>query len=89
MTPHETDLRFAAEIARMKKLIIEKNRRDGRWLLVAAVAGLVVAALFGMGDELAVGCGFGGIVSVIVIVIWKLLTDIPPPIVRDAAILGQ
>ena len=41
MTPHEIDLRFAAEIARMKKLTIEKDRRDGRGFLAVAVAGLV------------------------------------------------
>ena len=50
MTPHENESRFAAEIARMKKLTIEKNRQDGRWFLAMAVAGLVggVAAWFAL-----------------------------------------
>ncbi len=41
MTQHENDPRFAAVIARMKKLTIEKNRQDGRWILATAVAVLV------------------------------------------------
>ena len=83
MTPHEMDPRFAAEIARMKKLTIEKNRQYGRWLLAAAVAGLVVgvAAWFGgLGEgELGPSVGAGGIVSGIVFVIWRVSTDTPAP----------
>lgn len=86
MTPHEIDLRFAAEIARMKKLTIEKNRRDGRWLLAVAVAGLVAAGValwFGLpgpdrtfGDKMGVSALVGMLVSVIgfVICFW---TDTP------------
>ena len=85
MTPHEIDLRFAAEIARMKKLIIEKNRRDGRVLLAAAVAGLLVAgvaAWFGLmepdrtfGEKMGVSALAGMLVSVIVYVIGRVSTD--------------
>ena len=85
MTPHEIDLRFAAEIARMKKLIIEKNRRDGRWLLAAAVAALVagVAAWFGLlrepdrtfGEKMGVSAVVGMLVSVIGYVIGRVSTD--------------
>ena len=90
MTPHEIDLRFAAEIARMKKLIIDKNKRDGLWLLAAAVAGLLVAgvaAWFGLmepemepdrtfGEKMKVSAAVGMLVSVIgfVICFW---TDTP------------
>lgn len=85
MTPHEIDLRFAAEIARMKKLFIEKNKRDGRWLLAAAVAGLLVAgvaAWFGLmepdrtfGEKMGVSAVAGMLVSVIVYVIGRVSTD--------------
>lgn len=85
MTPHESDARFAAEIARMKKLIIEKNRQDGRWFLATAVAGLVagIAAwwlgLVGpdrtFGDKIGVSAGAGMLVSVIVYVIGRVSTD--------------
>jgi hypothetical protein len=71
MTPTNMDPRFAAEIARMKQLIIEMNRRDGRWLLAIALAGLAVgvAAWFGLG-ELGPSVAAGGIGSMIGIVIW-------------------
>ena len=85
MTQHEIDLRFSAEIARMKKLTIEKNRRDGRVLLALAVASLVagVAAWFGLmepnrafGEKMGVSALVGMLVSVIgfVICFW---TDTP------------
>ena len=84
MTPHEMDPRFAAEIARMKKLTIETNRWDGRCLLAAAVAGLVagVAAWFGsiepdrtFGDKMGFSAGAGMLVSVIVFAIGRVSTD--------------
>ena len=80
MTPHEMDPRFAAEIARMKKLTLEKSRQDRRWLLAAAVAGLVVgvAVWFGCGEP-DPSFGAGMLVSVIVIVIWRVSTDTPAP----------
>ena len=68
MTPHQNDPRFAAEIARMKKLAIEKNRQDGLLFLATAVAGLVagVAAWFGsiepdrtFGDKMGFSAGAG------------------------------
>ena len=86
MTPHEIDLRFAAEIARMKKLTIEKDRRDGLGFLAVAVAGLVAAGValwFGLpvpdrtfGDKMGVSAIVGMLVSVIgfVICFW---TDTP------------
>lgn len=86
MTPHEIDLRFAAEIARMKKLTIENDRRDGRVFLAVAVAGLaaavagyVVATRCGMADELAVSFGVGMLVSVIGFTIFRVSTDTPAP----------
>ena len=87
MTPHEIDLRFAAEIARMKKLTIEKNRRDGRCLLAVAVAGLVagVAAWFDLmepdrtfGEKMGVSAVVGMLVAVIGFVIC-FSTDTPAP----------
>ena len=84
MTPHENDPRFAAEIARMKKLAIEKNRQDGLLFLATAVAGLVagVAAWFGLiepdrtfGEKMGVSAGAGMLVSVIVYVIGRVSTD--------------
>ena len=84
MTQHENDPKFAAAIARMKKLTIEKNRQDGRWILATAVAGLVagVAAWFGLiepdrafGEKMGVSAGAGMLVSVIVFVIARASTD--------------
>ena len=77
MTPHEIDLRFAAEIARMKKLTIEKDRRDGRGFLAVAVAGLVAAgvALWFGGGELGLSFGVGMLVSVIGFTIFRVSTD--------------
>lgn len=81
MTPHEMDSRFAAEIARMKKLTIEKNRQDGRWLLSTAVAGVVVGVTtwFGLG-ELGPSFAAGMLVFMIGIVIWRVLTDPETPV---------
>ena len=77
MTPHEIDLRFAAEIARMKKLTIEKDRRDGLGFLAVAVAGLVAAgvALWFGGGDLGLSFGVGMLVSVIGFVIFRVSTD--------------
>jgi hypothetical protein len=93
MTPHEIDLRFAAEIARMKKLTIEKDRRDGLGFLAVAVAGLVAAgaALWFGGGELGLSFGVGMLVSVIGFTIFRVSTDHnrPTSIVRGAAIAGE
>ena len=84
MTPHEIDLRFAAEIARMKKLAIENDRRDGRVFLALAVAALVagVAAWFGLmkpdrtfGEKMGVSAVVGMLVSVIGFTIFRVSTD--------------
>ena len=80
MTPQDMDPKFAVEIARMKQLIIEMNRRDGRWLLAIALVGLVVgvAAWFGL-RELGPSFAAGGIGSMLGMVIWLVSIDTPAP----------
>ena len=90
MTPHENESRFAVEIARMKKLTIETNRRDRHWFLATAVAGLLgsVAAWFALlrepdrtfGEKIPFSAVVGIIVSVIVFVIGRVSTDHKRPV---------
>ncbi|TSA01929.1 MAG: hypothetical protein D4R77_13390 [Planctomycetaceae bacterium] len=61
----------------MKKLTIEKDRRDGLGFLAVAVAGLVAAgvALWFGGGDLGLSFGVGMLVSVIGFTIFRVSTD--------------